>query len=230
MKRKPLIGVTPSFNPYSGKFLLGVEYIRAIQKAGGIPLLIPYADFKNNVDLIFERFDGFMLSGGGDVLPFYYKEEPKKTEKVVPERDEFEIELVKRCFKNKKPLFAICRGSQIMNVAMGGNLIQDINSEIQHYQSAYYDELTHTIIIEKGTFLYEIFKKKELKVNSFHHQAVKKLGKTLRISARAKDGIVEGIESDNHPFFLGVQFHPEFLFEKHKMFFKLFKVFIDACR
>ena len=210
--------------------MLDIEYVKAIQKAGGVPLIIPYSDLKNNVDLILEKFDGIMFSGGGDVLPSYYKEEPQKTKRVVPERDELEIELVKKCFKNKKPLFAICRGIQVMNVAMGGNLIQDINSEIEHDQSAYYDKLTHTIIIEKGTLLYEIFKKKELKVNSFHHQAVKKTGKNLKISAKAKDGIIEGIESEKHPFFLGVQFHPELLFEEHKIFFKLFKVFIDACR
>jgi len=230
LSRKPLIGITPSYNPHSEKFLLDIEYVKAIQKAGGVPLIIPYSDLKSNVDLILERFDGIMLSGGGDVLPSYYKEEPKKTKRVVPERDELEIELVKKCFKNKKPLFAICRGCQVMNVAMGGSLIQDINSEIEHDQSAYHDKLTHTIIIEKGTLLYEILKKRELKVNSFHHQAVKKLGKNLKISAKAKDGIVEGIESEKHPFFLGVQFHPERLFEKHKIFFKLFKAFVESCK
>lgn len=230
MNKKPLIGLTPTFNPYSKKLLIKIEYIKAIQKAGGIPFLIPYSDLKSDVEIIFEKLDGIMLSGGGDILPLYYKEEPKKTKRVVPERDELEIKIVKMCFENKKPLFGICRGSQVMNVAMGGTLIQDINSEIEHDQSAYYDKLTHTIIIEKGTLLYEIMKIRELRVNSFHHQAIKKTGKDIKISARAKDGIIEGIESDKHPFFIGVQFHPELLFEKHEIFFRLFKVFVDFCK
>lgn len=230
MNKKPFIGVTPSFDIQSNRFYLNIKYTKAIQEAGGIPLIIPYTDFKNEIKTLLEKFDGFLLTGGGDVHPLYYREEPKKTRGVVPERDILEIEIVKACFLNKKPVFAICRGSQVMNVAMGGNLIQHINSEIEHEQSASHSKLTHTIIIEKETLLYDIFKKREIRVNSFHHQAVNKLGKDLKISARAKDGIVEAIESDKHPFFLGVQFHPEHLFEENKIFLKLFKKFIDSCK
>lgn len=207
-----------------------MKYIEAIKRVGGIPLVIPYIDLEIRKDEFFDLFDGFLLSGGGDVHPMFYGEEPRKTEKVIPERDKFEIEIVKKCFENKKPILGICRGLQVMNVSMGGTLIQDIESYIEHKQSAPYNKLTHSIIIDKKSQLYEIFGKEELMVNSFHHQAIRKLGEELKISAKAKDEIVEAIESEKHPFFIGVQFHPEHLFEENEIFFNLFKSFVECCK
>lgn len=230
MKEKPLIGVTTSFEKKSNKFYLNIKYIKAIKESGGVPLIIPYIDLKNEIKTLISKFDGFLLTGGGDVDPSYYGEKPRKTRGVVFERDTLEIELVKKCFLNKIPVLGICRGLQVMNVAMGGKLIQHINSEIEHDRLKIDSKLTHTITIDKETLLYEIFKKREIKVNSFHHQAVSKLGSNLKISARAKDGIIEAIEGEKHPFFLGVQFHPELLFEENRIFLRLFKEFIESCK
>lgn len=225
--KKPLIGITPSFSNISERFFLSIEYVKAIKKASGIPVIIPY--LKNEIEIILSKINGILLSGGGDILPKFFKEEPKSTKLAFPQRDIFEIKLIKECFKRKIPVLGICRGCQVMNVAMGGNLIQDIKGEIEHYQSAPANEPTHTIIIEKDSILYEVFKKERIMVNSFHHQAIKKVGKDLFISARAKDGIIEAIESKEHPFFLGVQFHIEYLIED-KRFLNLFKFFISKAK
>jgi len=222
--KKTLIGITPSFSSVSERFFLNIEYVKAIKEAGGIPIIIPY--LKNDVKEIISKFDGILLSGGGDVLPKFFKEEPYSTKLVFPERDLFEIKIVKECYKNKIPILGICRGCQIMNVAMGGSLIQEIDTKLQHYQNAPAKEATHTVIIEKNSILYKILKKEKIFVNSFHHQAIKKLGKNLYVSARAKDGIIEAIEAKEHPFFIGVQFHVEYLFEKQREFLKIFKFFI----
>ncbi|MEO0231935.1 MAG: gamma-glutamyl-gamma-aminobutyrate hydrolase family protein [candidate division WOR-3 bacterium] len=226
--KKTFIGITPSFSNISGRFFLNEEYVKAIKKAGGIPVIIPY--LKNDIEEIVSRINGVLLSGGGDVLPKFFKEEPELTKLTLPERDVFEIKLIRECFKRKIPVFGICRGCQVMNVAMGGSLIQDIKGKIEHYQSAPANEPTHTIIIEKGSILYEVFKKEKIMVNSFHHQAIKKVGKNLFVSAKAKDGIIEAIESKEHPFFLGVQFHIEYLTQNNKRFLNLFKFFISKAK
>lgn len=225
--KKPLIGITSSFSNISERFFLNIEYVKAIKKAGGIPVIIPY--LKNDIQEIISKINGVLLSGGGDILPKFFKEEPELTKLALPERDLFEIKLVRECFKRKIPVFGICRGCQVINVAMGGNLIQDIKGKIEHYQSAPAKEPTHTIIIEKDSILYEIFKKEKIMVNSFHHQAIKKVGNNLFISAKAKDGIIEAVESKKHPFFLGVQFHIEYLIED-KRFLNLFKFFISKAK
>ncbi|MEN3046092.1 MAG: gamma-glutamyl-gamma-aminobutyrate hydrolase family protein [Candidatus Hydrothermales bacterium] len=230
MSKRPLIGITPSFSEESHDYILNNKYIEAIREAGGIPLVIPYLDLENIEEEIFSFFDGFLLSGGGDVHPSFYGEELENVEKVVLERDKFEIELVKRCFENKRPLLGICRGLQVMNVAMGGTLIQDIKSDITHRQPPPYDKPVHSITVYKNSQLYQILGIEELTVNSSHHQAIKNLGKELKVSAQADDGVIEAIESEKHPFFIGVQFHPERLFNKNEAFLKLFKSFVNSCK
>jgi|Deesub1362B_J571_1020462.scaffolds.fasta_scaffold00021_58 putative glutamine amidotransferase len=225
--KKPIIGVTPSFYSTSERFALNLEYVESIKEAGGIPVILPYIDKSvNDVKEIVSKIDGLLLAGGGDILPKLFGEEPESTKLVVPERDRFEIKITRECYKNKIPVFGICRGCQVINVAMGGKLIQDIKTGIQHYQDAPGKEPTHTIFIEKESILYKTLKKQKIMVNSFHHQAIKKPGKNLYISARSKDGIIEAIEARNHPFFVGVQFHIEYLWKKNRNFLKLFRLFV----
>lgn len=229
--KKPIIGITPSFYSLSERFVLNLEYVESIKEAGGIPLILPYIEKSlDDVDEILSRIDGLLPAGGGDVLPRFFGEEPESTKFVVPQRDKFEIKIIKECYRKKIPVLGICRGCQIMNVAMGGSLIQEINTGIQHYQQAPGSEPTHTIYIEKESILYEIFKKQKIMVNSFHHQAVKKPGKNLYASAKSKDGIIEAIEAKEHPFFVGVQFHAEYLWKKDRKFLNLFKLFISKCK
>ncbi len=226
--KKPIIGITPSFYSVSKRFVLNLEYVESVKEAGGIPFIIPYIDNSvNDVKKILSKIDGLLLAGGGDVLPKFFREEPESVKIVVPERDRFEIKITRECYKNKIPILGICRGCQVMNVAMGGSLIQDIKTGIQHYQTAPGREPTHTIFIEKNSILYKVFKKQKIMVNSFHHQAIKKLGKYLKTTAKSKDGIIEAIEVKNHPFFVGVQFHIEYLWKKNRRFLNLFKFFIS---
>lgn len=225
--KSPIIGITPSFYSVSERFVLNLEYVESVKEAGGIPFIIPYIDNSvNDVKGILSKIDGLLLAGGGDVLPKFFGEEPESTKLVVPKRDRFEIKIIRDCYKNKIPVLGICRGCQIMNVAMGGNLFQEIKTGIQHHQQAPGSEPTHTIFIEKNSILYKVFKKQKIMVNSFHHQAVKKPGKNLKVSARSKDEVIEAIETENHPFFVGVQFHVEYLWKKNRDFLQLFRLFI----
>jgi putative glutamine amidotransferase len=184
-----------------------------------------------------------LLTGGDDVDPkLYRKNVPPSLAKTVhaadAERDVFELMLVDEVFRRKKPLLAICRGQQVLNVALGGTLVVDIASEVpnalNHSRTDKKDKIVHDTKVDAGSLLAKATGTKSLGVNSSHHQAVEKVAKPLRISAVSIDGIVEGLElkaANRHflPFLLAVQFHPERLFARHNEHLKIFKTFIDAC-
>lgn len=212
-------------------------YVRAVEKAGGTPFIIPSIISVEETETLVDLFDGILLSGGLDVQPSLYGDRPGFTTKVGPFRDEFEIELVRRAIEKKKPLFAICRGIQVLNVALGGTLIQEVQkvSSLKHTWHSGEVEVpwwmpTHDVEIEENSILYKIFKTRTLKVNSFHHQAVKNLGEGLIATAFASDGIIEAIEHTKHPFCVGVQWHPEGMVDVHKEQLKLFEAFVNASK
>jgi putative glutamine amidotransferase len=151
---------------------------------------------------------------------------------VAPRRSSFELDLVRLAARNRLPTLAICGGMQTMNVAFGGTLYQDIPAQVpdvlQHRQTAPAIHLSHSVSITPGTLLDRIVKRARMKVNSSHHQSVKGVGRTLIASASAPDGIVEAIEFPGHPFFLGLQWHPEFLFDRHPLHRQLFQAFLRA--
>lgn len=212
---RPIIGLTPSMSRDEVKLTLNVAHVNAISNAGGLPFVIPYSEKDAIIDQIAESIDGLYVTGGGDIDPHYFKEEPHPALGYVdPVRDFFEMELVKKMIDRNKAVFGVCRGVQIINVALGGTMFQDLNSQknsstIQHIQRRSLQHASHFVQIERGSLLFEILQLERIKVNSYHHQANRSLGKYLRASAMSDDGVIEAIELTKSPFVLGVQWHPE---------------------
>lgn len=232
---KPVIGLTAFTEPTLQKKRVNVSYhyIEAIDIAGGIPIVIPECRDLNMVDSYLERIDGLIISGGVDVSPYLYGENPlKEVTYFSVERDNFEIALVKGAIDKKVPVFGICRGIQIINVALGGTLYQDITvqtgSSLGHNPIEMpVDRLYHNIIVENGTALRSLFKNRSFLVNSFHHQAIRVFGVDLYATAFSEDGIVEAIEMKNNRYVYGVQWHPEDLINSYPDFKSLFQHLTD---
>ncbi|AGF55211.1 putative glutamine amidotransferase [Clostridium saccharoperbutylacetonicum] len=235
---KPIIGLALSsrVKPKKVYSVINNDYIKAVQKAGGIPVLIPFSDNLENIKVYTNKIQGIIFTGGEDISPLFYNEEPiKEVQCIIEKRDIFELELFKEVYKKQIPILGVCRGLQLINVALGGSLYQDINVQIHNSNGhlpkyALRSNLYHSVKIEKGSELFVIFKTEDLKVNSFHHQSIKKLGKDLRVTAHSSDGVIEGIESLKEKFLVGVQWHPENLVERHSEFLKLFQALIDNAR
>lgn len=191
-------------------------YIKAIEKAGGEVVLLPPGDITKC-----NQLRGLMLPGGGDIDPLLYGEINVKSQNIDKERDEWEIQLTKNFFEEEKPILGICRGIQVLNVALGGTLYQDVDNHMQ---------CRHLIRIEEESLLWDILGGKyEIEVNSYHHQAVKSIAPPLKaIAFCLNDGIIEGIEGEG--FILGVQFHPERMLEENSLIFNIFKRFVQACK
>jgi len=241
-KMRPLIGITCSrvtggaWGIYSlGHFMDYTfdEYSRAIQYSGGAPLLIPIAQNRDTLQTILDRLDGLLLSGGPDIHPRFYGEQPLPgLGEIDEDLDRMELEIAGVAFQRDLPILAICRGIQVLNVSRGGTLYQDIRSQVQesinHTQPADKGTNTHSISIEAKTFLHRIFKKKEIWVNGKHHQAIKDLAPGLIVSAKASDGIIEAVEHPEKKFVMGVQWHPEGTWRDDPFSKKLFRAFIQA--
>jgi putative glutamine amidotransferase len=229
---KPVIGVTASWE--EEQMVLKHEYADWILKAGGIPLIVPCVDDPADIRRIGGAIDGLLLTGGADVDPAYYGEEPLPAlGRVTPPRDRMELALTRHMLSLDKPVFAICRGLQVLNVAMGGSLHQDVTAlgqVLQHSQKAPRSHLSHAVSAAEGSLLARIAGAAQWKVNSFHHQAVKTPAPGFRISAVTSDGVVEAIESEQHTFALGVQWHPEDTAAVDPISRKLFIAFVEACR
>jgi putative glutamine amidotransferase len=200
----------------------------AVTKAGGVPFVIPLCEtFKEATDVV-KNIDGLIISGGYfDINPSIYGEKRKNGSLVTKnERTTSEMHLLKAAIKQKKPILGICGGQQLINVYFGGTLCQDILKENRsaknHEQKTHFTKPSHIAIVAADTQLFRIIKTKEMKVNSTHHQSVKKLGKGLIVSAVSPDGIIEAIEKPGDNLLLGVQWHPEFLtgMKEHLALFK----------
>lgn len=238
--KRPKIGITTSLTVKLDpeRSYLNSSYVRAIQQAGGVPIPLPSTLNRDSLRAIYQLVDGVLLTGGGDVDPKRFGELPHPTLfDVVSERDELEIKLVDWAASEKKPLLAICRGIQVLNVAFGGNLYQDVASDpgtkLSHNQEEPKDQPSHSVKITSGSFLADVLEREELEVNSLHHQAVKALGRGLLPNAHAPDGLIEGVElaeRDPHHFLLGVQWHPEELTERAPEARRLFARFVEASR
>lgn len=231
---KPVIGITTDVEK-NDKHVLNNTYVKAVIRAGGLPIILPVGaeeDVKQFAGLI----DGLLLTGGGDIDPTIFGEEPHlRLGDVDPARDAVELDLFKEVLALNKPILGVCRGLQIMNIALGGNMYQDIYAQkegdlLQHIQKAPNSHGSHFVQVEKESLLESITKTSQIKVNSYHHQAVKDVPKPLIISGVASDGVIEAIESTAHTFVLGVQWHPEALAQKEDaVSLRIFDAFIEKC-
>jgi len=232
---RPLIGITSDYSNDTNTINLNSDYYWAIYRAGGHPVVIPYTD-SNDIHHLISILDGIMFTGGNDIDPGYYGELPHpKLGRINPIRDEFELKFCRLALENDKPVLGICRGAQLMNVVMGGTLYQDLEDQlksgtlIKHIQSAPVWYATHEVKLDAGSGINRIMGHDNIRVNSFHHQAVKDLAGTFRATGWSSDGVIEVIESDNHTFALGVQWHPERMFTRDQTMLLLFKAFVEAC-
>lgn len=209
-------------------------YVNAIIKGGGLPLLIPPAS-DVSVELYLDRVDGLLFSGGADIDPcFYDREKHEKTKTEDPARDSFEYELMDRALKRDLPILAICRGMQMLNVVMGGDLCQDIialhDSKLTHWQELCDDaEPIHTVAL-RGGLVKDLFRKDQLPVNSFHHQSLDKIGRGLHVTGIAPDGIVEVVEAPDYTWVLGVQWHPELMYKSQQEQLILFEALVQKAK
>ena len=237
---RPRIGITPDVSVSNGTnepvTILQERYARAVEHAGGVPLIVPPLPSSRTVRGMIESLDGLVVSGGNfDIHPKFYGERPiAALGRIKEERTEFELGLIALALARDMPLLGICGGAQAINVALGGSLYQDIDTQyperIEHQRSHLKDRGGHTVAIHERTRLRKIVGKPLLEVNTTHHQAVKTPGKKLVVNATAEDGIVEGIESAAHRFVVGVQWHPEFLVHHDAAQRRIFAAFIKACR
>jgi putative glutamine amidotransferase len=241
----PLIGITADLSGAAANgtdpaqeptLFLPRRYCRTIQEVGGIPLILPPIASQTRLRRILQRLDGVVISGGNfDIHPSYHGEKPIRALGVIKkERTEFELELVDLTLNQDRPLLGVCGGAQAINVALGGSLYQDIATQLpnatRHDQGAIRDQGGHPIIIHSGTQLRQIVQRQSLEVNTTHHQAVRRVGRGLVVNATAEDGLIEGLESSNHSFVLGVQWHPEILARKDPPQRRLFASFISASK
>lgn len=231
----PIIGITTMIEP-DGDLHLRPSYINAISDLGGVPMLLAKCDNEDAIKEQVNRIDGLYLTGGTDINPSTYDEEPHPELGFVEfGRDEYEIKLIKYAIEQGVPIFAVCRGSQLLNSINGGTMYQHLADQyegdlIQHKQQSARDYLQHTVHVEKESKLYDIVGVDTFKVNSFHHQANNKIADEFKLAAKAPDGVVEAIEFKTDQFVLATQFHPEDVYKISEPNRKILQAFVDAAK
>jgi len=232
--QRPLIGITERLNA-EDNFYLRRYYAEAVEAAGGLPIHVPLISNREYLAALCDRLDGLILSGSNsDLDPVFYGEEPHpKLGPVVPERDEVDLMLLELAEARALPVLGICFGMQSLNVARGGSLVQDIETQvvnpIKHEQGEVRDRPSHQIEIESNSLLAELAAGRTMRVNSSHHQAVKNIGRNLRAIATAADGVVEAvIDTRSDRFVLGVQWHPEIGWKRDRLSQAIFSKFVEA--
>lgn len=244
---KPLIGVSSNLVEDDNFFIsqglaargqnfaaVANDYTDAVFAAGGIPVIIPPTDDEEYLKEVLKRLDGIVLTGGNDLDPALFGERPSsKLGMVIEVRDSSDLFIARYALEKQIPILGICRGLQIINVALGGKLIIDIPSEgyLDHtiVSIAKYKEV-HSVKLERNSKIYDAYGKEEIRVNSLHHQGIKELGNGLRCIGWSEDGICEAVELEGNQFVLGTQWHPEMMYSKNEVHLEVFKLFIKACK
>jgi len=236
---RPIIGIPCRFILRDGTkrpiYCSNQAYVQAIEDAGGISVLIPYVQSLSELDNILERLDGILLPGGSDIQPFYYREDPRvELISVNPQLDELEFALTQYALQKDLPILGICRGLQLLNVALGGTLYQDVQQErtrsMQHlYPDHPRSALIHDISLDPQSRMAELLKATQFAVNSIHHQAVKEPGTGVQVVGWAEDNTPEAIEVEGHRFVMGLQCHPEEIYQQVPACARFFQAFVSAC-
>ncbi len=241
MPARPVIGISASL--FSEITSIGTlnhfgntdGYFDAINLAGGISLMIPLVEGATSD--ILNLLDGLILTGGGDIDPLEYGQQQIHNMNwgINARRDRVELDLFSEAMRRELPILGICRGAQLINVALGGTLYQDVHDQFdstmqhqQHLEGIPKEDIGHAVQVSPGSRLAEVFGAGELHINSFHHQAIKEVGAGLEISATSADGLVEAIEYPQHHWLVGVQWHPEMMFQRHPEQLKIFVAFVQA--
>ena len=234
--QKPLIALTPYHNAEKDEPYMRPAYLKAIHAAGGTPVILPLDLDKSELERLTGIFDGFLFTGGPDLHPFSFGEETRRCcGNVSLRRDWLELTLFKLVIKAQKPLLGICRGIQLINIGLGGDIYQDIPSQfeedfpIAHSQPFTYEIPSHTVTVLPGSRLFQIADCNKIQVNSMHHQAIRRLAPELSATGFAPHELVECVEMPDYPtFFMGVQWHPEYLWEQDKTAKGIFAEFVNA--
>lgn len=241
MTRRPLIGCATyrkriDQEPPIDVYGLMPSYTEAVLQAGGVPVLIPLGLDEETLSALLERIDGLLLPGGGDISPTHYggNEGDPTVRDVDGERDHTEFLLVHHALQQQKPLLAICRGHQVFNVALGGTLWEDVHGAMpgaiahDYFYKHNREYLAHEVDVLPGSLLARILQAKRIPVNSLHHQGIRELAAGLKAVATAPDGLIEAVEVTDHPFALGVQWHPENLIRVTPAMRALFAHFVNV--
>ncbi len=232
---RPVIGITTSRYAREGKPpIVGIPmtYVQAVERAGGIPVLLPFHVGPTTWQAYEDLVDGLVFPGGGDVSPEFTKNGQEPLRGLLPERDAMEVDLIRRAIVKRIPFLAICRGIQVLNVALGGTLYthlpRDYPGPINHDGPPEEREKpVHAVHLDPDSRLARWLQKVELKVNTLHHQGLKSIGQGLRVVGRAEDGLPEAVEVEGHPFGVGVQWHPELLAPHDEAMARLFQRLIE---
>jgi putative glutamine amidotransferase len=236
--RRPAVGITPDAEGEgdAARFFVKTAYAEAVLRAGGLPLVLPTSTDASVVDAYLDRVSAVVVTGGAfDVPPAAYGETPR--EGLGPlnlGRTAFETVVLQGALRRRLPLLGICGGMQLLNVVLGGTLYQDLHRELpgakEHEQHNARSQPSHPVDVHDGSLLADVLGRGQLMVNSTHHQAISKLGPSLKVSATAPDGVVEAIESTEHPFALGVQWHPELLLLSMPLHLGLYRALVQKAR
>lgn len=225
--KRPLIGITCS-KTTEGKIAMSQNYLNSVWEAGAVPVFLAYTEDEDKLSEYAQVFDGFLFGGGDDMDPARYGEEKMfDSVEIDADRDAFELTLYRHVKATGKPILGICRGIQLLNVAEGGSLYQHIDGHRQDAPGTTTDQKT---IVFEGSMLHELTQKSEILVNSFHHQNIKALAPTLTADAESEDGYIEAAHMEGHPFYLGVQWHPEIFRQQDPAMQRVFAAFVNACR
>ncbi len=235
---KPIIGVTPTHDTQTDEISMRPTYLRAVAAAGGIPVVLPLEGSDGDRRQLLSLCSGFLFTGGPDLHPFLFGEDTHKNcGNVSMARDRFETALLKLAMEAKKPILGICRGLQLINVVLGGDLYQDLPSQFQsefpiaHKQPFHYTTMGHVVNVVPGTRLAAIAGgRAAIEVNSMHHQAIRRLAPGLTASGFSRDGLTEAAELRDYPWLTAVQWHPEYLWETDPTAAALFSEFVKACQ
>ncbi|MEW6663144.1 MAG: gamma-glutamyl-gamma-aminobutyrate hydrolase family protein [Bacillota bacterium] len=227
----PVIGITCGHDLESNRYFVAIAYVNALVAAGACPVLLPAMDTRLISRINF--LQGVVFSGGNDVDPIHFGEEPiPGNGEISPDRDVFELALARLCLRENIPLLAICRGMQVLNIAAGGDIYQDIHTQVakvlKHMQQSPRWHASHGVEVKEASHVHKAYAGKLTRTNSFHHQAVRQVAPGFQVTATSPDGLVEAIEFSEHPFVVGVQWHPEAMWRRHPEHIGLFKALVRA--